>query len=244
MDTLCPHCDQTVPHRIEKYCPKCEETLPHIRFSPNRAAKDGLSSWCKACRNADNKTPKERATRSAYMHGWQDRNREKVNANAVEAYYELKERREADPDLDAHLRTLARAKSARARRRDPEKARQADQTYKAKPTSKKKANARRRIRYAEDPDKFLASGRKWRANKRQAPINDLTTAQWKAVKEHYGHRCAYCGKKSQRLTQDHITPLSANGPNTLWNVVPACRSCNARKNKGPVLIPVQPLLLV
>ena len=27
----------------------------------------------------------------------------------------------------------------------------------------------------------------------------------------YGYRCVYCGHKLQRLTQDHITPISKGG---------------------------------
>ena len=82
-----------------------------------------------------------------------------------------------------------------------------------------------------------------RARRKGAPINDLTIAQWRAIKAHYGHQCVYCGIHSQRLTQDHIVPLSKGGSHTVWNVVPACQSCNSRKHDGPPLCPVQPLLL-
>jgi 5-methylcytosine-specific restriction endonuclease McrA len=97
--------------------------------------------------------------------------------------------------------------------------------------------------YAQHSKAFNASAASYRARKKAAPINDLTAAQWQAIKAHYGHRCVYCGTKSQRLTQDHLTPLSKEGAHTLSNVVPACRSCNSRKFTGPVLKPVQPLLI-
>jgi 5-methylcytosine-specific restriction endonuclease McrA len=73
-------------------------------------------------------------------------------------------------------------------------------------------------------------------------MNDFTEAEWQAMKAHYNHRCAYCGKRQKRLTQDHITPLSKGGSHTATNIVPACRSCNARKGTRPPLRPVQPLL--
>ena len=95
-----------------------------------------------------------------------------------------------------------------------------------------------------NPDKLRAISARRRARKVNAPVNNLTAAQWEAIKVHYKYRCVYCGKKPKRLTQDHLTPLSKGGGHTASNVVPACRSCNSQKHAGPPLTPVQPLLLV
>lgn len=95
----------------------------------------------------------------------------------------------------------------------------------------------------QNPEKVAAIGRRHKARKATAPINDFTAAQWQAMKEHYGHKCVYCERVMERLEQDHIIPLSKGGSHTLLNIVPACRSCNARKSAGPPLKPVQPLLL-
>lgn len=94
------------------------------------------------------------------------------------------------------------------------------------------------------PEKRQQNNAKRRARKANAPRRDLTAAQWKAIKEAFAHCCAYCGRKMQHLSQDHITPLVYGGEHTLWNVVPACRSCNSKKGTKNVLVPVQPLLLV
>jgi len=88
----------------------------------------------------------------------------------------------------------------------------------------------------------LRDGRR-RARLAAAPVNDLTAADWQAIKAIYGYRCVYCGKKVPRLTMDHLTPLFKGGSHTKSNVVPACTPCNSRKHVGPVLKPVQPLLL-
>ena len=82
-----------------------------------------------------------------------------------------------------------------------------------------------------------------RLRNQENPVNDLTIAQWREILIVFGYRCAYCNRKMQRLTQDHITPLSKGGPHTMSNVVPACRSCNSKKHTGPPPVPVQPLLL-
>jgi 5-methylcytosine-specific restriction endonuclease McrA len=73
--------------------------------------------------------------------------------------------------------------------------------------------------------------------------SDFTGAQWREMQEAYGHRCAYCHRRAKgHLTQDHVTPLSKGGADTVSNIVPACGSCNSKKKAGPPLAPVQPLL--
>jgi len=83
-----------------------------------------------------------------------------------------------------------------------------------------------------------------RSRIRNAPINDLTAAQWREIKAAYGYRCVYCGCKPKRLTMDHITPLSRGGSNTASNIVPACKPCNDKKHNGAILKPIQPVLLL
>ena len=54
------------------------------------------------------------------------------------------------------------------------------------------------------------------------------------------HTCQYCGrhkkelKKKERLTIDHVKPVSKGGKTTWDNIVTACNSCNDKKgNKLP-----------
>ncbi len=97
---------------------------------------------------------------------------------------------------------------------------------------------------AAHPEQGAAHTSRRKAAKRGVPINDFTAAQWREMQAAYDHRCAYCDKRAKgHLTQDHITPLSKGGSNTLANIIPACHSCNSSKQAGPVLSPVQPLLL-
>jgi len=46
------------------------------------------------------------------------------------------------------------------------------------------------------------------------------------------HICAYCAREfaSQKLTRDHIKPVSQGGRDTWMNVVTACRPCNQTKS--------------
>lgn len=48
--------------------------------------------------------------------------------------------------------------------------------------------------------------------------------------------CAYCGRqfREEKLTRDHIVPVSLGGPNTWMNCVTACKPCN--NYKGNILL--------
>jgi 5-methylcytosine-specific restriction endonuclease McrA len=44
-----------------------------------------------------------------------------------------------------------------------------------------------------------------------------------------GHVCVYCGKRTSKLTLDHVVPRHRGGPHSWSNLVAACSSCNHRK---------------
>lgn len=56
--------------------------------------------------------------------------------------------------------------------------------------------------------------------------------QWKETVIFFGGECCYCGRtmrKGERLTRDHLEPVSQGGCSTQDNIVPACSSCNSSK---------------
>jgi len=65
----------------------------------------------------------------------------------------------------------------------------------------------------------------------------ITVEMWRDICERFGWRCAYCGIHEevlytlygQRLTMDHVIPLSKGGQHIVENIVPACGSCNSKK---------------
>ena len=89
-------------------------------------------------------------------------------------------------------------------------------------------------------DAVLVTNQRRQALKRRLPAT-LTRGEWEAIKVAYKHRCAYCGKKQKRLTQDHVIPLSKGGGTTMGNIIPACQSCNSRKGSN---LPAKPVKLV
>lgn len=61
---------------------------------------------------------------------------------------------------------------------------------------------------------------------------EYTHQQWKETVIFFGGECAYCGctlRKGERLTRDHLVPVSAGGQTTQANIVPACSRCNSSK---------------
>lgn len=61
-----------------------------------------------------------------------------------------------------------------------------------------------------------------------------TLAEWEALLDSYHGLCVYCLRPT--TGRDHVVPLSRGGPNDIDNIVPACRSCNSRKHRMPLLV--------
>lgn len=149
-----------------------------------------------------------------------EKDREKRRKNPESMHKSNKRRYDANPEG-------MRARSRAFRLAHPEQTKAAQHTY-------RKAH----------PEKHRADEKRRRATHANAPVNDLTHAQWLEIQAAQDHRCYYCGKRCRgKLTQDHILPLSKGGSHTLHNVIGACRSCNSRKQASAPPVPVQPFLL-
>ena len=128
-------------------------------------------------------------------------------------------------------------------KRHPEKARAAAKKWNHANPDKRREQKRRQ--YARDPKKAIAEREAWhRAHpevrrttsvryraRKLAALGSFTTKEWQALVAQYGGRCAYCGSDGP-LQAEHRTPLSRGGTNFIWNILPACRSCNCRKAKA------------
>ncbi len=65
-----------------------------------------------------------------------------------------------------------------------------------------------------------------------AMTNSEAKRLWrKAIKEHYGCMCVYCGKTYDisQLTLDHVRPRCFGGEDLTSNLVPSCWKCNQAK---------------
>lgn len=207
-----------------KTCNQCKQTKPYSDFHKAPAGKGGVQGCCKVCRKAldAKRYAEDPKWFSARFKAWYEKNKER--------------------DAEMHRRWLQENKERanethRAwQRANPEKVREIEKTKRTRHADRiaayMKAYGPKWVK--ANPEKHRDKARRYRARKLQAPISDLTAAQWALLKEMYNLSCAYCGERVEVLTQDHVLALSKGGSHTASNVVPACKSCNSSKHDKPV----------
>lgn len=143
---------------------------------------------------------------------YRERNHDRLTTNKAVWYQENR------------ARLLAKAKSRAAVNRDRILAYQAE--YYATHTEKVRATVAA-YRLA-NPEKKRHLENRRRA--RKAGNGGSHTLQERRAKfAECGNRCAYCHAEKP-LTVDHLVPLARGGTDDISNIVPACRSCNSKKN--------------
>jgi 5-methylcytosine-specific restriction endonuclease McrA len=109
-----------------------------------------------------------------------------------------------------------------------------------------KRNAQRRAWERRNPAKMAAIRASWeerhpaelsaaktraarqrRARKARAQ-GAHTEAEWQDLVKRSRGRCVKC-KRRQKLTRDHIIPITKGGGDEITNIQPLCRSCNSAK---------------
>lgn len=126
------------------------------------------------------------------------------------------------------------------RRDEPEAIRARDRAYWAAHPEAKRAKDRR---YKESHRaEHVANATKWNTEHPEAFKTHLfnnyarrhgvepghTYEQWQAKLALAGGKCAECGS-TERITRDHIVPLTRGGSDHIDNIQPLCRSCNTSK---------------
>lgn len=56
----------------------------------------------------------------------------------------------------------------------------------------------------------------------------LSKEQWLHILEKYENKCLCCGA-TERISKDHVVPISKGGRHDVDNIQPLCIYCNARK---------------
>jgi 5-methylcytosine-specific restriction endonuclease McrA len=200
--------------QTEKPCSRCKVVKPLDAFWADPKMRQGKQSRCVECL-------------SALAAEWYARNPEHLSAYRKARYAEIRESdiarvmaqykaRLQDPELRPILARRAREATRKWRSANPEKARAKTLEWnRNNPEKVRQMWARKRL-------------------KRMSVPSDLTIDQWLEQLEVFDHRCAYCLCELDKPTKDHIIALVRGGNDTIDNIVPACLSCNVRKNAKPV----------
>lgn len=85
----------------------------------------------------------------------------------------------------------------------------------------------RRMKHALRDFSSVLSGARSRARAAKLPAT-LTKKQWLATLQYFEYRCSYCDEIPWEVIE-HVTPIKHGGGTTWNNCLPACFSCNGRK---------------
>lgn len=219
-----------------KACTLCHAEKPHAEYYVADKVTGRLSSRCKLCMiaTANARAQADPERHRGYARASYERNKKRNLARALQRRatdgptVRAADRRYRESHRD-HLNAYHRQWSAQ--HRDAQAARRRA-LYAADPSGRQAQNDRWRMAH---PEKHRAIGRRREAAERGAEIQDFTGEQWEVRLNEFGGRCAYCLRVLQ-LEQDHVQPITKGGNHTYENIVPACRSCNAKKGNRPVWV--------
>lgn len=174
-----------------------------------------------------------------YYQENQERYKEHYQKNKIEILAKHKKWRKNNPEY-------GKEQSRKWRAKNPEHSK--EYQIKWQKENRKHINEMCKQRRKDNPKYEKKYSRRWRKTKKgkasgqrrhttrrvreREIINTLTSGEWLDILKEYDYKCAYCGcgfDENILPERDHIIPISKGGHNTKDNVVPACRSCNAKK---------------
>ena len=121
------------------------------------------------------------------------------------------------------------ARNAAWRATNPEKKKASNDKWRNENRERHRENSRKWA--ANNPERFRELQR--HAQHRRRSLKDglfenYTEEEWGNLLHRYDCKCIRCGS-SDNIEVDHVVPISKGGTNTIDNLQPLCRSCNAQK---------------
>lgn len=200
-----------------KMCTKCLEVKSVDRFTADK-------KWCRDCVRAYNRQYRETnrgrlneydrlryeldPSRKEVAHRWA-----RLNPDARKAYQKkyYRENKETIYVVNATWRKANRERVYRYSRewiaRNPEKRREIARKW-----------------AQENPDAVHAGKHRRRAREANAHHEPYSRTE---IFARWSGKCCYCSADAEHL--DHVTPISRQGADAEWNLVPACATCNTSK---------------
>jgi len=105
-------------------------------------------------------------------------------------------------------------------------------TKKEKPARNDKETIEKRRQYVSKYTSSNKDKRRALKQKRRALVmgngGEFTPKEWRELCESNNYKCLCCGR-TEKLSADHVLPLSKGGPSNIDNIQPLCRPCNSSK---------------
>lgn len=214
-----------------KVCFRCKGELPATTeyFSPRANAKDGFSTYCRACK-------------ASYMREYQKSYKPKPQPVVTDG---IKRCSSCERDLPATTEHFYRAKVGKygimaiCKRCHLERHRQYHQENREhlinvaslyQRENREYVRTRKRLYYRANPEKARELDHRRRARKRNAE-GSFTKEDVQLMLRQQKNKCWYCQKKlNGKYHIDHRIPLSRGGSNNPSNLVLTCPKCNLSKN--------------
>jgi len=207
-----------------KECCHCKAVLPICpeNFNKNKQRWDGLEQRCRPCCKKyynENREPilenkrqylvKNKPKIQLYRKQYRENNHEKLAER--QRQYWIKNKDVLGPkNSERNLRNKDRYAANQDKEKRQAYAREYLQTDRGKMVSRMGSQRRR-------------------TKKKSLPAT-LTDEQWDKCCDYFDHSCAYCGKKTSELAQEHFVPLDDGGEYSRDNIITACKRCNSSKN--------------
>jgi 5-methylcytosine-specific restriction endonuclease McrA len=238
-----------------KICTVCGKELPATTeyFVKQSKGRFELTASCRQCRKEIAK--KNREKNPNYMKEYYKKNKEKL-LEQQKQYYEkhreeylsrfneygkkyyadniekIKKYREKwvreNPNYFKEYHKKCKPAKLKYYSENRERILKVKKVWRSKDEVKQRESQRQRERYKDEKHRTI---RLLLNQKRRSLAGEksLTVDEWEALKVEFNNCCAYCGRK-EKLTQDHIMPISKGGTYSKGNIVPACGKCNSSKN--------------
>ena len=194
---------------MSKTCTQCKVDKSLEDFHKHVRSKTGYRSTCKLCRVAKSKT-------------YYDVNFLKISQYTAEHRKKNKER----------INRVKRDKYAL----DPTYYLTLNKRWSDKNQEHLKKYHRNYIQNNKEKHQFNNAARRIRL--RNVEISDFTQEEWFLLLKDADGKCPLCNTE-QKLTMDHVVPISKGGDHTLTNIIAICKSCNCKKGTKTLLEYVQ-----
>jgi len=235
----CSECREKLANSTTiRKCPLCKQILNISEFQ----SLDNPNIFVKTCVSCRIKVRNWKQNNPEAIKAYYNRHAEDIRKKTSDWYY-------ANRECELEKRKISRTEKQAA---DPEAWRIEQRGYQKKWLSKPENKIKRQTLISawmrDNRNKMNAAYKRWYV-KNQDILRKLSHQRtelygksnfsfekWLEILDRFNHRCAYCSRLDVKLTMDHVIPVSRGGKHEAENVVPACRSCNSRKNNRPVSV--------